>query len=778
MADSKRQLILELLGVDKTKAATKAAADNLEDVAAAATEAAVATEALGKESDKAEDQVERFGKSGKTAAEHMAALDAEIEITKEELKQLAVSFAEADTAAERMDLSKGIRKTQADLRKLNTSKGLLEDLAPSTEALDDASRATEDFGKAAEKSWEQAGRLGVGAEDAAAHVKRLDGEIDSAKSKLGALAAAFAAAQTEAERLDISKSIQRVQGELGKLNLSKGLLADLVPPKQTGSQIAKNIVEGLAGAKGEIAAGAAAALAPSIAGVLAGAVIGGSGLLGIVGGLALVAKDPAIKSYASQIGKTFSTGVSAEAKSAFLVPATQALDQVSAFVDRSIPKIGEIFDATAPSVNKLTSSLLGAGDALLNGITADAKKSGPVIDALGGLVDHTAVSVEHLMDVFADHSDEAAASLKELDSGLQSVLTIASSVVDVMLKLKGAEDTLDAWAAKGSLLGKVFQGLKDAMPDQQIEHFGDLLGKLSGPTTTLTKVSGGLGDSQSRLATQLLSAGEAAGQAGMNMETYADKMDEASAKGRGLYDSQTAVAQALADTGKAAKENGKTLDINTQKGRDNRTALSNLAGALTANYDAYVKLNGEGKAAQGIAEQDRSQFVKLAGQFGLSKKAAGDLATEMGLIPANKSTTFHANTHDAAARVEALREKIGAVNSKTVTIKVIQSISEKVNNQLDKLSARAIGGPVKKNKAYVVGEKRAEVFVPDQDGQIIPSVDQYQHAGGGSGRSSGGAAAMTLTIDTRGADSIMGQAIVKMLRTQPAVAAQIKKILA
>ncbi len=43
-----------------------------------------------------------------------------------------------------------------------------------------------------------------------------------------------------------------------------------------------------------------------------------------------------------------------------------------------------------------------------------------------------------------------------------------------------------------------------------------------------------------------------------------------------------------------------------------------------------------------------------------------------------------------------------------------------------KLMKREHGGPVKKGESYLVGEKRPEVFVPDQDGHIVPSVDQYR----------------------------------------------------
>lgn len=41
------------------------------------------------------------------------------------------------------------------------------------------------------------------------------------------------------------------------------------------------------------------------------------------------------------------------------------------------------------------------------------------------------------------------------------------------------------------------------------------------------------------------------------------------------------------------------------------------------------------------------------------------------------------------------------------------------------LAGRELGGPVSKGVPYIVGEKRAEVFVPDSNGTIVPSLDQY-----------------------------------------------------
>ena len=46
-----------------------------------------------------------------------------------------------------------------------------------------------------------------------------------------------------------------------------------------------------------------------------------------------------------------------------------------------------------------------------------------------------------------------------------------------------------------------------------------------------------------------------------------------------------------------------------------------------------------------------------------------------------------------------------------------------------------MGGPVTRGRAYLVGENRAEVFTPNQDGWIHPDASRY---GGRGGQAAGG----------------------------------------
>lgn len=64
------------------------------------------------------------------------------------------------------------------------------------------------------------------------------------------------------------------------------------------------------------------------------------------------------------------------------------------------------------------------------------------------------------------------------------------------------------------------------------------------------------------------------------------------------------------------------------------------------------------------------------------------------------------------------------------------------------LPGRESGGPVSSGKPYVVGEKRPEVFVPRQSGQILPSVPG---GGGSSSRTTNNSFGINITVEGGGA---------------------------
>lgn len=80
---------------------------------------------------------------------------------------------------------------------------------------------------------------------------------------------------------------------------------------------------------------------------------------------------------------------------------------------------------------------------------------------------------------------------------------------------------------------------------------------------------------------------------------------------------------------------------------------------------------------------------------------------------------------------------------------------------------KAAGGPVRKGQPYIVGEKRAELFIPDSNGRIMPSVPNIQTPSHWQGAGGGGSLTVQSTVGV-----IDGQLVPIMSRVAGVVAGQ------
>lgn len=140
MADEKREIAVDLLARNRMSAGTDAAARDLDKVGDAAQDAAKDTEKLGKAAVIAGEGAEKLGDKAEDAGDELGKLDREILLAERELKSLARAFRDAETAADRLDISKGIRRGQAEIRRLNTAKGILSKILPGDDEVDRAGK--------------------------------------------------------------------------------------------------------------------------------------------------------------------------------------------------------------------------------------------------------------------------------------------------------------------------------------------------------------------------------------------------------------------------------------------------------------------------------------------------------------------------------------------------------------------------------------------------------------------------------------------------------------
>src|SRR5690606_4694041 len=94
-------------------------------------------------------------------------------------------------------------------------------------------------------------------------------------------------------------------------------------------------------------------------------------------------------------------------------------------------------------------------------------------------------------------------------------------------------------------------------------------------------------------------------------------------------------------------------------------------------------------------------------------------------IPSRRNVTITSRTGDAINNIDAVTSAVNRV-PKSVTVSIaFRSYGQAELNRARALTNREKGGPVKAGRAYVVGERRPELFIPDEDGMILPEVPRF-----------------------------------------------------
>jgi DNA-binding transcriptional regulator YdaS (Cro superfamily)/DsbC/DsbD-like thiol-disulfide interchange protein len=155
------------------------------------------------------------------------------------------------------------------------------------------------------------------------------------------------------------------------------------------------------------------------------------------------------------------------------------------------------------------------------------------------------------------------------------------------------------------------------------------------------------------------------------------------------FDAEIAYQAALDDTsaaikknGKTATDNGKSLDLTTEKGRDNATALKRQADEAKGLAEQNI---GAGKSLTSVRDamdDAREAFIKNAEKAGLSTEAAKKMADRFGLtktevdnlaksvknLPASKQIKIEAETKAAKAALKRLEDQLAHIKNKSVVV--------------------------------------------------------------------------------------------------------------
>lgn len=497
---------------------------------------------------------------------------------------------------------------------------------------------------------------------------------------------------------------------------------------------------GPAGYAAMVAVGVAAGT--GLAAGIAAAMLGGVAAAGIAAGVAAAATDGRVSMAAGQVRETILYQLR-EIGEPFADPVIRALNRIKSVI-RNIG-LDEAIAPLASTITPLVDSIVSMVQQAMPGIRSMIAASVPVVEAIAAELPALGDSIGEFADSMADAGPGAAQFFGDIMSAAGFLIEVFGELIQVLSWV------YDKIGGLGTLVAASF-GPIGMMIKPVVDIFDALFGsEREGKITKLADVSS---ESFGAIA-------DSAGAAAEELDTLSEVFDRISGKEITLTETQIAFQEALDKATKSLADHGATLDIDTAAGRSNSEALLNIVKAsqelAQATYNQTYATQGETAAAQAAAaqwESGRQQLMQVAQQMGMTAAQAQAYADRVMRIPTDWRTRVSVDTSAAEAALARVRSAIASLPS--------VNTGELWNYYGQVSGARAAGGPVRAGEAYIVGENRPELFIPTQDGMILPEVPS--RSAGTAWTSSGGgyqptAAVVNITVTTldprAAADSVM-----------------------
>jgi hypothetical protein len=170
------------------------------------------------------------------------------------------------------------------------------------------------------------------------------------------------------------------------------------------------------------------------------------------------------------------------------------------------------------------------------------------------------------------------------------------------------------------------------------------------------------------------------------------------------------------------KENGSTLDVNTEAGRANMTAMIQSKDAAIEQAVAIDKASGSvGKGEKAMMDY-AAQLVESARAAGVSEDEIATMIATMGLTPEQIHTKFVVEAGEAQRKLDEInRSLMTIVGLANTTIggsgqTLFDAFGQAFGGGL------AAGGDAERGKTYIVGEVGPEILRMDKSGggKVIP----------------------------------------------------------
>lgn len=391
------------------------------------------------------------------------------------------------------------------------------------------------------------------------------------------------------------------------------------------------------------------------------------------------------------------------------------------------------FDAVGLDAEKM-------GDRIARGGSAARKALDLTLDGLRAIEDPV-LRNQAAVDLFGTKAEDLGDALFAMDLD-----TVAKQFGDLEGATDDASTAMETDAQKASKAWKQFsQGVGDAV-DFVGAKFYDLGGAMAHVLNLAEKIPGtpvvptGLEDI-GKLNNEVGSVALAFAEEGDAIDGVTRSLEKNIAMHReaaGIFLSNEEAAikyqEALDDAAASLKENGRTLDINTEKGRENRQSLLDIADAAYGQVAAMEQSGATQEAVAGQVAIARDQFLDMAIKMGMSRDEANRLADKLKLIPGD----YKANVYmDATGFNEVGSGVLATLNrlSKGVTVPVTGRVGAGLGlahgGVVGSVGHAAAGGP--RSNAVLVGEYGPEIIEAAPGSRVHSNADSMRMMAGSGG---------------------------------------------
>lgn len=224
---------------------------------------------------------------------------------------------------------------------------------------------------------------------------------------------------------------------------------------------------------------------------------------------------------------------------------------------------------------------------------------------------------------------------------------------------------------------------------------------------------------------------QAQGAAGRATETHTQAMIRQRDTMLGNLNAEIQWQAALDRLTETVARNGATTDLNTAAGRENVTALNQMAEGAIRHLDS-MNQQGAGFSAVSAKEREyRDGLLRSAMQIGMTRDEARRYVDQLHLVPARVNTTVHADTGPARAEIERFlqsargQEIVFRARADTGSITAgATPYRPRASGGVDMMAAggvrrmrRDIAAVVPPNQPVLMGDRMRgrEYFLPDDD---------------------------------------------------------------